>query len=194
TENAPGLAGVVGLAAWLLVLAAAAEILRSRRERTVASARAAEEERRARASEERLRIARELHDVVAHNLSLINVQAGAALHVLGEHPDAAAGALAAIKEASKAGLDELRSLLDVLRADSDTDVAPRVPAPTLADLGGLVERTAAAGVPVELRVDGSVRSLPRSVESAAFRVTQEALTNVVRHAGRAHTVVHLSYE
>jgi signal transduction histidine kinase len=193
SEAAPGLAEVLGLAAWLLVLGAAAESLRFRRERTVTAARAAEEERRARAGEERLRIARELHDVVAHNLSLINVQAGAALHVLGEHPEAAAGALAAIKDASKAGLDELRSLLDVLRAGSDADAAPRVPTPTLADLDALVDRTSAAGVPVELRIDGLPRPLARSVETAAYRVAQEALTNVVRHAGPAHTVVHVSY-
>src|SRR6185437_14768316 len=103
-------------------------IIRIRRERSVETARAREEERRARASDERMRISRELHDVVAHNLSLINVQASTALHLIDEQPELAEHALAAIKAASKRGLDELRSLLDVLRTGADhEDDAPRVP-------------------------------------------------------------------
>jgi signal transduction histidine kinase len=191
TRDDPSLASALGLAAWLLVLATTAEIAGIRRERAAETARARREEQRLRASEERLRIARELHDVVAHNLSLINVQAGTALHLIHERPEQAEGALSAIKQASKDALDELRSVLDVLRAGDEA--APRVPTPTLADLDTLVERTAAAGVPVELRIDGTRRPLGLPIETAAYRVTQEALTNVARHAGPARTVVHVSY-
>jgi signal transduction histidine kinase len=191
TRDEPSVVGALGLGAWLLVLATTAEIVRIRRERAAETARARREEQRLRASEERLRIARELHDVVAHNLSLINVQAGTALHLFHEHPEQAEGALSAIKQASKDALDELRSVLDVLRAGDEA--APRVPTPTLADLDTLVERTAAAGIPVELRIDGTRRPLGLPIETAAYRVTQEALTNVARHAGPARTVVHLSY-
>ncbi len=154
--------------------------------------RARAEEARLRVSEEQLRIARELHDVVAHNLSLINVQAGTALHLIHEQPELAEGALAAIKTASKDALDELRSLVDVLR--SGPDGAPRRPTPTLADVDELVERSGAAGIAVELRVRGERRALPSTVETAAYRVAQEALTNVVRHAGATRTVVELDYE
>jgi signal transduction histidine kinase len=191
TQHAPGVAYALGIAAWLLVLGSATEIVRIRRERAADAARARQEEQRRRASDERLRIARELHDVVAHNLSLINVQAGTALHLIHEHPEHAEGALTAIKQASKDALDELRSVVDVLRATPED--APRGPTPTLADLESLIERTASAGIRVELRVDGTPRPLPVPVETAAYRVTQEALTNVARHAGAAHTVVQLSY-
>jgi signal transduction histidine kinase len=192
TEDPPPLGGVLALAAWLLVLATTTEIVRIRRERTAEARRAREEEARLRASEEQLRIARELHDVVAHNLSLINVQAGTALHLIDERPELAESALLAIKGASKDALDELRALVDVLR--SGAEVAPRLPTPTLADVDDLVERSSAAGVPVELRVRGTRRPLPHTIETAAYRVTQEALTNVARHAGAAHTVVELDYE
>jgi signal transduction histidine kinase len=191
TKEAPSLAAVLGLGAWLLVLATTTEIVRIRRERTAESARARSEELRLRASEERLRIARELHDVVAHNLSLINVQAGTALHLIHEQPENAEGALTAIKQASKDALDELRSLLDVLR--DGAEAAPRLPTPTLADIEGLVERTVAAGIPVDLEISGAVRPLPLPVETAAYRVVQEALTNVARHAGSARAEVSLSY-
>ena len=134
TGDEPELAAVLGLAAWLLVLATTTEIVRIRRERAAETRRAREEEARLRASEEQLRIARELHDVVAHNLSLINVQAGTALHLIRERPELAERALAAIKTASKDALDELRALVDVLRAGPE--VGPRLPAPTLADVGG----------------------------------------------------------
>ncbi|HEY3832053.1 MAG TPA: sensor histidine kinase [Acidimicrobiia bacterium] len=196
TRTGPSLASALGLAAWLLVLGTTTEIIRFRRERTIERAHVREEERRARANEERMRISRELHDVVAHNLSMINVQASTALHLIDRQPELAERALAAIKAASKDGLDELRSLLDVLRTGGDDDderAAPRVPTPTLVDVDGLVRRTTAAGVPVELVVDGAPRPLPLPVETAAYRVTQEALTNVARHAGPAHTRVLLSY-
>jgi len=123
TQSGPSLASSLGLAAWMLVLATTTEIVRIRRERSADAARARHEAQRLRASEERLRIARELHDVVAHNLSLINVQAGAALHLIHERPENAESALSAIKQASKDALDELQAVLDVLRAGDESAVS-----------------------------------------------------------------------
>jgi signal transduction histidine kinase len=183
----------LGLAAWLLVLGTGAEILRTRRERQAELAHVQAEEARRRASEERLLIARELHDVLAHNISLINVQAGVALHLLAERPDQARPALTAIKDASKEALGELRSVLDVLRRSEDGATAPRAPTAGLRDLPGLVERTRTAGLDVALDVSGEARSVPAGVDLAAFRVVQEALTNVVRHAGTSSARVRLDY-
>ncbi|HEX2272775.1 MAG TPA: sensor histidine kinase [Acidimicrobiales bacterium] len=192
-EPGPTLAQVVGLAAWLLALAATSEVVRVRKERAAELRRARQEEARRRAREERLRIAQELHDVLAHNISLINVQAGVALHLMDERPEQARPALAAIKDASKEALDELRSVLDVLR-DGTGEAASLVPAPGLdADLDDLVARTAAAGVDVRVDVEGERRPLPPSVDRAAFRIAQEALTNVVRHAGDATATVRVAY-
>jgi signal transduction histidine kinase len=191
TEDAPTVAESLGLAAWLLVLGTSTEILRIRRERATELARAHEEEQRLRSTEERLRLARELHDTVAHHLSLINVQAATALHLIDQRPAHAEGALAAIKQASGAALDELHALLDLMRTGGET--APRVPTPTIADLEALVDRTSAAGVPVELDIDGVRRPLAAPIETTAYRVAQEALTNVARHAGPTHAVVLLSY-
>jgi len=183
----------LGLAAWLLVLGTGAEIVRTRRERQAELAHVQAEEARRRASEERLLIARELHDVLAHNISLINVQAGVALHLLDERPDQARPALTAIKDASKEALGELRSVLDVLRRSEDGATAPRAPTAGLRDLPGLVERTRTAGLDVALDVSGEARSVPAGVDLAAFRVAQEALTNVVRHAGTSSARVRLDY-
>jgi signal transduction histidine kinase len=190
-DDAPSWAQALGLAAWLVALGTSSEVLRSRRERAAEAARISEEGRRRRASEERLRIARELHDVVAHHLSLINVQAGVALHLLDEGPEHTRPALAAIKGASSDALEELRGVVDVLRAGEEA--APRTPAPTLADLGAVVQRAAAAGLDVAVRTGGDARPLPRSVERAAYRIVQEAVTNVVRHAGARSAVVELAY-
>jgi signal transduction histidine kinase len=190
-EPAPSLAAALGLAAWLLVLLGSAEFVRARRERTREAVRMREEEARRRASEERLRIARDLHDVLAHNISLINVQAGVALHLMDERPEQARTALSAIKQASKDALTELRSVLDILRGGDEH--APRAPAPTLARLDDLVSRAAAAGLAVRTEIEGEARALPSGVDGAAFRVVQEALTNVTRHAGPATATVRLSY-
>ncbi|HVL05545.1 MAG TPA: sensor histidine kinase [Acidimicrobiales bacterium] len=199
--DGPGWEALVGLAAWLLVLAAAGEGLRIRRVRTEEAARAREEESRRRAGEERLRIARELHDVLAHNISLINVQAGVALHLMEEKPEQARTALTAIKAASKDALGELRSVLDVLRmtgpggrSTSDVDEgAPRAPTTGLEDLDRLVSGATAAGVDVRVVTEGTPRPLPPSVDLAAFRIVQEALTNVTRHAGQATATISLTY-
>jgi signal transduction histidine kinase len=142
--------------------------------------------------EERLRIAREVHDVVAHSLATISVQAGAAVHVLDEQPHQAANALEAIKATSKEALSELRVILGTLRTSED--VESRAYAPGLGRLDALVANTTAAGVPTETRVVGRPHPLPAEVDFAAFRIIQESLTNVVRHAGRASAQVTVIYQ
>jgi signal transduction histidine kinase len=169
-----------------------AEAVRVRRERAAEAVRIREEETLRRASEERLRIARELHDALGHHLSLINVQAGVALHVNEGLPDEVKRSLGAIKEASKEGLTELRSVLDILRQEGES--APRSPTPTLARLEDLVAQAAAAGLRVHMETDGEVRPLPFGVDTAAFRIVQESLTNVTRHAGPATATVRLGYD
>jgi signal transduction histidine kinase len=186
----PTAAEIVGLAAWLLFLATVAEVVRARRESAMERARALREEAERRAGEERLRIARELHDVLAHNISLINVQAGVALHLMDEQPEQVRTALTAIRDASKETLNELRSVLDILR--SPNDAAPRIPA-GLAGLDDLVARASSAGLHVNVDIEGERRSLPTGVDLAAFRIVQEALTNVVRHADATTATVHLAY-
>src|SRR5438105_8112251 len=151
-----------------------------------------EEETQRRVTEERLRIARELHDVVSHSISTINVQAGVAAHVMGERPEQAREALLAIKDTSKDTLRELRGILQVLRQVDD--VEPRAPAPGLAQLDILVDTTSRAGVPTRASIVGSARPVPRAVDLAAYRIIQESLTNVIRHAGRASAEVTVAYE
>jgi signal transduction histidine kinase len=180
-----------GVCAWALLLLAAGEVIRVRRERAQAARRVRAETERRQANEERLRIARELHDVVAHHMSLINVQAGVALHLVDRKPEQAQTALMAIKDASKEALVELRALVGVLR--DETEAAPRSPASMLDSLDDLVERSAHAGLTVRKVVEGEVRRLPASVELAAFRIVQEAITNVVRHSGAQHADVRLDY-
>ncbi|MDQ3980484.1 MAG: sensor histidine kinase [Actinomycetota bacterium] len=190
-EGGPSLAHAGALAAWLLVVLVGSEVFRVRRERAVEEARTRAEEARRKASEERLRIARELHDVVAHNISLINVQAGVALHLIDQQPEQARTALAAIKQASKEALAELRSVLDVLRQVDEQE--PRAPAPGLRDVETLVSRAGAAGLDVRVEISGTAHPLPPGVDLAAYRIVQEALTNVVRHAGPAAATVRVAY-
>jgi signal transduction histidine kinase len=178
-----------GLLAWLLVLGAGAELFRSRLERRAEEAAARAEEAKRRVSDERLRIAQELHDVLAHNISLINVQAGVALHLLDERPEQVRPALRAIRDASKDALGELRSVLDILRVG---EAAPRAPTAGLADLDALVERTRGTGLTVEVSGADGLDGLPAGVDLAAFRIVQEALTNVVRHSGATRANVRLS--
>lgn len=181
----------LGVAAWGSVILAVAEVARVRRERRAAAALAQRETARRQADEERLRIARELHDVVAHHLSLINVQSGVALHLVDRRPEQVETALAVIKDASKEALGELRVLVGVLRDEAER--APRSPANTLASIDALVERSAVAGLTIERRITGVVRPLPAAVELAAYRIVQEAITNVVRHAGARRAVLFLGY-
>jgi signal transduction histidine kinase len=140
-------------------------------------ARAKEEQERRQASDERLRIARELHDVLGHHLSLINVQAGVGLHLMDNRPEQAREALAAIKTASAEALREVRAVLGVLRPEEEA--APRQPA---LGLDRLADLTADAGLPVTTTTVGEKRELPAEVDRAAYRIVQEALTNVRRHA------------
>jgi signal transduction histidine kinase len=149
-----------------------------------------EEKARQAVIQERLRIARELHDVLAHNISLINVQAGVALHLMDEQPGQSRSALIAIKQASNDALRELRSVLDILRQGAE---APRSPTSGLESLDGLVANAQAAGQAVRTRVAGTPRPLPAGVDLAAFRIVQEALTNVTRHAGKATATVLVGY-
>jgi signal transduction histidine kinase len=192
TAPAPQLLAAVALGAWLLVLLVVCEAVRARRERIVEVRRQRELQARRRADEERLRIARELHDVLAHSISLINVQSGVALHLLDQHPEQARTALSAINEASSEALREVRSVLGVLRGDGERP--PRGPTAGLASLDELVARTRTAGIEVSLEVEGFKRPLPKSLDLAAFRIVQESLTNVVRHSSAGAVTVHLDYE
>jgi signal transduction histidine kinase len=152
----------------------------------------AEADARRQIDEERLRIARELHDVVAHTMATINVQASAAAQLLRDRPGEAAESLAAIRAASKEGLRELRAILNVLRhADEPAD--PTQPAPSLARLDALAAGVRAAGLPVTVTVTGQPRELPAVTDLAAFRIIQEALTNSIRHAGPATAAVAVRY-
>ena len=182
---------VLGVTAWALLALVGGEVARVRRERGIEARQARAETARRQANEERLRIARELHDVVALHMSLINVQAGVALHLVDRRPEQAQTALAAIKDASHEALVELRSLVGVLRDESEA--APRAPASMLGSLDELVERSGHAGLVVRTRLEGDVRPLPATVELAAFRILQESVTNVVRHAGAGHADIGLDY-
>jgi signal transduction histidine kinase len=148
-----------------------------------------EEEARRRVDEERLRIARELHDVTAHSLSVIAVQSGAAAHVLDTDPAEARRSLVAIRETSRSALQELRSMLGVLRRSEDADELPLAPAPGLARLGDLVRPLEEAGLSVDVVTEGDVADVPALVDASAYRIVQEALTNVLRHAGKAHATI-----
>lgn len=140
-----------------------------------------------RAGEERLRIARDLHDSLTHSISVIKVQAGIAVHLARKEGQEPSGVLLAIQEASGAAMRELRAALAALRSPSDEDYAG------LARVGDLAERTRAAGVPVQVSVTGQPRDLPAEVDQAGYRVVQEALTNVARHAGPAAAEIHVEY-
>lgn len=165
--------------------------LREAEARLTAAQRGREEEALRRATEERLRIARELHDVIGHNISLINVQAGAALHRLKKDPAQAEEALGAIKTASRETLRELRTTLGVLRqVDED---APTAPAAGLARLADLVAYAELADLDVRAETVGDPRELPVEVDLAAFRIMQESLTNVTRHAAAASVVLRVVY-
>jgi signal transduction histidine kinase len=173
------LAGIWGLGRWI----------RSRRRETedlAHRAAAAERDRAAHASQavadERARIARELHDLVAHSMGVIVIQAQAGQRALDPHPELARGALAAIEHAGRQGLAEMRRLLGLLTGAADDTVAPQ---PGLSAVGDLVGHVRAAGLPVDLSVEGEPASLPPGVDLAAYRIVQEALTNVLKHAGPA---------
>jgi signal transduction histidine kinase len=141
------------------------------------------------AADERRRIAREMHDVVAHSVSVMVVQAGGARRILDRDPARAVDAAAHIEDVGRAALTEMRRLLGVLHHTDE-----RAPQPSMRELGALVERTRAAGLPVSLTVEGEPRSLPAGVDLAAYRVVQEALTNAIKHADAAPTEVTVRWE
>jgi signal transduction histidine kinase len=144
-------------------------------------------------SAERARIARELHDVVAHAMSVVAVQSGVGAHVIDTHPAEAKRILETISDTSRDALDEMRRMLGVLRQDAE-EPDDFSPAPGLGAVGELVERVKRAGVPVDLRVEGERAPLPAGVDLAAYRIVQEALTNVIKHAGPAEAIVVVQYD
>ena len=145
------------------------------------------------ASDERRRLAREMHDVVAHSVSVMVVQAGGARRILERDPERAVAAAAQIERTGREALAEMRRLLGVLHRDDDDEHGARAPQPTLAGVGALVERAREAGLPVELHVSGERRSLPAGLDLAAFRVVQEGLTNALKYAGHAPTDVRVRW-
>ncbi|MGW3990204.1 sensor histidine kinase [Streptomyces sp. NPDC004830] len=175
--------------AWTGIGASAGDAVRSRRafvqairERAERAERTREEEARRRVAEERLRIARDLHDVVAHHIALVNVQAGVAAHVMDKRPDQAKEALAHVREASRSALNELRATVGLLRQSGDPE-APTEPAPGLDRLDELAGTFRNAGLHIEVARADQGTALPAAVDLAAYRIIQEALTNVQKHAG-----------
>jgi signal transduction histidine kinase len=142
--------------------------------------------------DERVRIARELHDIVTHHMSVVSLQAGVAQYVLDTDPRTARSAIAAAGDAGRQALGEMRRLLDVLRVDHDADADHR-PQPGLADLYRLADHTRKAGLPVDVVVTGRVRPLPPGPDLCAYRVAQESLTNILKHAGPATARIGLDY-
>ncbi|MFJ6567567.1 sensor histidine kinase [Streptomyces sp. NPDC091292] len=182
------------IATWLVAVVALSELGRVRREQWERDRAERRQAAARRADEERLRIARELHDVLAHSISVINVQAGVGLALLDSDPEQARSALTTIKAASKEALGEVRQVLDTLRTPGD---APRAPAPGLDRLPELVEQAASAGLTVHVttqEASGGAGSLPPGMDLAAFRIVQEALTNIVRHSGSRHARVVVRHE
>jgi len=191
----PGMAALgdnLGLIAWIGLAVAIGDASRSRREllasameRAERAERTKEEEALRRVTEERMRIARELHDVVAHHITLVNAQAGVAHHLMKTDPAHAYEALERIRDTSRSALDELRATVGLLRG-SDETAAPREPAPGLGDLDTLVESFHHAGLDVLMEGPGvgSGRPMPALTELTAYRIVQEALTNTHKHAGR----------
>ncbi|NRQ38783.1 sensor histidine kinase, partial [Nonomuraea sp. NN258] len=180
--------------------AALGESVRSRRviafeaqERAELAERTREEEARARADAERLRIAREVHDTVAHAIAIINVQSGVTAHVLDKRPDAAREALRAIEQTSSRALREMRAILGVLRGDDDGEYGDgRQPYPGMGQIGELTDKARAAGLDIRLDQGEPATPLPSAVGGAAYRILQESLTNVIRHAGPTRVTVALN--
>jgi signal transduction histidine kinase len=185
--------GLVLGAAWLLGhFVGVRRAYTARLEQTAELERTRAELARRAVAEERLRLARELHDVVAHSISVIAVQSGVGAHVASTQPEEAAKALAAIQATSRAALTELRRLLGVLRQEGEPQ-GSLAPVPGLADLDSLLAEVAKAGLGVRLRVEGTPSQLPAGVDLSAYRIVQEALTNVRKHAGPARAQVTIGY-
>ncbi|HEY2698437.1 MAG TPA: sensor histidine kinase [Pseudonocardiaceae bacterium] len=190
---------IAGAVAFAVAAVALGEASRSRRAyiaeveaRALRAEQTREEEARRRVSEERLRIARDLHDLVGHHIALISVQAGVAGHVFDKQPEKAKQAIAQVRSACRSALDELATTITLLRAP-DEATAPTEPTVGLAQLPALTASFTAAGLPVEHTVDGATRAIPPAVDLTAYRVIQESLTNVHKHAGPASATVQVSY-
>ena len=140
--------------------------------------------------EERARIARELHDAIAHNVSMMVVQAGAERRVLEPSNDSTRDVLETIEKIGRGALTEMRRMVGMLRSEASNPLAPQ---PSLDDLTTLIAQVREAGLPVDLRVEGERRALPVGIELSAYRIVQEALTNALKHAGGAHAIVNVRY-
>ncbi|MBI5161956.1 MAG: sensor histidine kinase [Micrococcales bacterium] len=172
---------VAGVTLGILIVLGVGEWIRTRRARWTAQREGWQRRQQSEVQAERVRIARELHDVLAHSLSQINVQAGVGLHLMERQPDKAAEALRSIKDTSKTALEEVRSVLGVLRAENGRDPdAPLVPEPDLGRLPGLAASLGENGI--EVRLDDRIGAAPQAVQLALYRIVQEALTNVRRHS------------
>ncbi|GLW56333.1 sensor histidine kinase [Kitasatospora phosalacinea] len=189
----------LGLIAWPCLSVAIGDAVRSRREllasvveRAERAERTREEEARRRVTEERMRIARELHDVVAHHITLVNAQAGVAHHLMRTDPEHAYQALERIRDTSRAALDELRATVGLLRHSGD-QAAPREPAPGLAGLDDLLDAFRHSGLDVALERAGEPDGLPPITDLTAYRIIQEALTNTHKHAGPTTARVRLDF-
>ncbi|WP_433729471.1 sensor histidine kinase [Actinoplanes sp. CA-051413] len=184
---------------WMGMAVAVGDAVRTRRayvaaveERAVRAERTRDEEARRRVAEERLRIARELHDIVAHHIALIGVQSEVATHLLRQEPDQAEEALSHVRQSVRTVLDELSSVLTVLRRADDPEPSTE-PAPGVDRLGGLLDSVAAAGLRVAHQQEGEARPLPSAVDLAAYRIVQESLTNVRKHGGGPAAHLRLRY-
>jgi signal transduction histidine kinase len=182
---------LVMLAGWVVAMVALGAVRYGRQEYARAAVRRAEADAQRRAAVERLRIARELHDVVGHHLSMINVQAGTALHRIERDPGQAGTALGVIKEASRDTLRELRSTLGVLRQVDEPEAT--APPGRLERLDELVRYADLASLGVDVRTEGEPRPLPAGVDLAAYRILQESITNVTRHAAARRVRVTIGY-
>jgi signal transduction histidine kinase len=182
----------LAVAAWTQLPSALGDAFRSRRELLVSYKERAEraeamseQEAHRRAEAERLRIARELHDVVAHHLTLVNAQAGVAHHLVRQDAERAYEALGQIRDTSRAALDELRATVGLLRQADEPD-QPRAPAPGMRDLPALLDSFRHAGLPVDVQRTGPYDAVPPLTDLTAYRIVQEALTNAGKHVGGAH--------
>lgn len=188
----------LGLTFFVLFSGAIGEAVRYRRaylqeleERAVRAEQSRDEEAQRRVIEERLRIAHELHDVIAHHIALMNVQSGVAAHVLRSQPDEAERALALVRSGGRTVLQELTVLLGVLRRSGSR--LPTAPTPSLHELGALIDSFTAAGVAVDWNPPDSIGTLPDVIELTAYRIVQESLTNVLKHAPGATARVRLAH-
>ena len=189
----------IGVAAWIGMATAVGDATRSRRayvaaveERARRAERTRDEEARRRVAEERVRIARDLHDVVAHHIAVINVHAGLAEHTLHTQPAKAEESLEHVRQAARTVLEELATILAVLRQNGDPE-APTDPVRGLSRLGELLESVAAAGLRVEHRQLGEARALPAATDQAAYRIVQEALTNAAKHGAAGVARLRVEY-